>query len=124
MPISKATHVQIQKSLCLDSARFEAKRRAKFVRGMGGSMSGYCDGYADGFEHAIAWLRGEASDPLALEYRPDSGMKHSKSYFRNNPKERARALQWFSQLHELSPNKANGIIQGPEKDPVFAVSAR
>ena len=80
------------------------------MRGMGGSMSGYCDGYADGFEHAVAWLLGKACDPLALEYRPDSGMKHSKDYYKHNPKERARIMESFRQPHEQGLSKTECLI--------------
>lgn len=79
-------------------ARAEAERRAKFVRGMGSALVGYSDGYADGFEHAVAWLLGETCDPLTIEYRPDSGMKFSKDYYRYRPKERARMLEIFEKM--------------------------
>ena len=76
-------------------ARVEAERRARFVRGMGGSLVGYFDGYADGFEHAVAWMFEKLGDPLAVEYRPDSGMNAVKNYYKNYPKERRRALKGF-----------------------------
>jgi hypothetical protein len=96
MSTSKVT--QVRTSSSPESSRFEAERRAKFVRGLGGSVSGYCDGYRDGFEHGVAWLLGDARDPLALEYRPASGMNLSKDFYKHNSKERARILEWFRQL--------------------------
>jgi hypothetical protein len=98
MSFSIANKNQTQKPSSQASVRAEAERRAKFVRNMGGSVSGYCDGYADGFEHAVAWLQGQACDPLAVEYRPDSGMGHSKDYYKYRPKERAQILEWFEKM--------------------------
>lgn len=76
----------------------EAERRSAFVRGMGGSLVGYCDGYADGFEQAAQWLLGQLSDPLAVEYRPASGMSFSKEYYKGRSKERRRILEWFERI--------------------------
>jgi hypothetical protein len=105
------------------NAHAEAERRAKFVRGMGSAVIGYCDGYADGFEHAVAWLMGQACDPLSMEYRPGSGMSYVKSFYKNNPKERVRILKWFEELSS-APEVDNQSQKGKHVAPTNNTNPR
>jgi hypothetical protein len=93
------------KRLQKERVHVEAARRAAFVRGMGGSLTGYCEGYRDGFEHAIQWLLDPSVDPLALDYRSDSGMKSVKQYHSCNPVEKAKVLEWFQKIVIKPPSQ-------------------